>query len=50
MGGVPLSRIGWLLTVAICVIAVIALLFSDYDGYAAVTGAVGMAAAINLTD
>ncbi len=45
-----LSRIGWLLTVATCVVAVIALLLSDYDGYAAVTGAVGLAAAINLLD
>ncbi len=43
-----LSRIGWLLTVGICAIAAVALLVSDYDGYAAVTGAVGVAAAINL--
>jgi hypothetical protein len=47
---VPLSRIGWLLTVAICAIAVVALLLSDYDGYAAVTGAVGLAAAINVAE
>lgn len=46
----PLSRIGWLLTVATCVVAVVVLLFSDYHGYAAVTGAVGLAAAINLAD
>ncbi|MCW3015066.1 MAG: hypothetical protein JWO02_2158 [Solirubrobacterales bacterium] len=46
----PLSRIGWLLTVVICAIAVVALLLSDYRGYAAVTAAVGVAAAINLAD
>jgi len=47
---VDLSRIGWLLTVGICAIAAVALLVSDYDGYAAVTGAVGVAAAINLAE
>ncbi len=46
----PLSRIGWTLTVATCLVAVVALLLSDYDGYAAVTGTVGLAAAINLAD
>lgn len=46
----PLSRIGWLLTVGTCAIVVVVLLLSDYDGYAAVTGAVGLAAAINLTE
>ncbi len=46
----PLSRIGWLLTVAICLVAAVILLFSDYHGYAAVTFAVGLAAAINLPD
>lgn len=46
----PLSRIGWLLTVAICAIVVAVLLLGDYRGYAAVTGAVGLAAAINLLD
>lgn len=44
----PLLRIGWLLTVGICAVAVLVLLLSDYDGYAAVTGTVGLAAAINL--
>lgn len=46
----PLSRIGWLLTVAVCAIVVVALLFSDYHGYAAVAAAVGLSAAINLAD
>lgn len=44
----PLSRIAWLTTVAGCLIAVILLLLSGYQGYAAVIGAVGLSAAINL--
>lgn len=45
-----LSRIGWLLTVVTCAIVAVACLISGYQGYAAVTGAVMLAAAINLTD
>ena len=44
----PLSRIAWLVTVAICVIASCILLLSDYYGYAGVVLAVALAAAINL--
>lgn len=44
----PLSRIAWLTTVAICIITAILLLLSDYTGYAAVAVAVGISAAINL--
>lgn len=45
-----LSRIGWLLTVATCAVVAVACLISGYQGYAAVTGAVMLAAAINLAD
>lgn len=43
-----LSRIAWLVTVGICLIAALILLLSGYDGYAAVSVAVAAAAAINL--
>ena len=43
-----LSRIAWLTTVAIAFVVAILLLLSDYNGYAAVAGAVGLSAAINL--
>jgi len=45
---VPLSRIAWLVTVVICVVAALILLLSDYYGYAGVVFAVALAAAINL--
>jgi hypothetical protein len=45
---VSLSRIAWLVTVAICLVAALILLLSGYDGYAGVVLAVGLAAAINL--
>jgi hypothetical protein len=45
---VPLSRISWLVTVAICLIAALLLLLNGYYGYAGVLLAVGAAAAINL--
>ncbi len=45
---VPLQRIAWLVTVAICVIAALILLLSNYVGYAGVVLAVALAAAINL--
>ncbi|HEX2412356.1 MAG TPA: hypothetical protein VHJ39_14410 [Solirubrobacteraceae bacterium] len=44
----PLSRIAWLVTVVICVVAALILLLSDYYGYAGVVLAVAVAAAINL--
>ena len=44
----PLSRLAWLVTVGICLIAALVLLVSGYDGYAGVALAVGLAAAINL--
>ena len=44
----PLSRIAWLVTVVICLITALILLLSGYDGYAGVTLAVALAAAINL--
>lgn len=50
MAGVDIGRIGWLLTVALCAIVAVACLISGYQGYAAVTGAVLLAAAINLAD
>jgi len=45
---VPLSRIAWVVTVAICVVASLVLLLSGYYGYAGVVLAVALAAAINL--
>ena len=44
----PLQKIAWLVTVAICVIASLILLLSGYVGYAGVVLAVALAAAINL--
>jgi hypothetical protein len=43
-----LARISWLITVGICLITALILLISGYDGYAGVTVAVAIAAAINL--
>ena len=43
-----LARAGWLTTVAACAIAVVILLIQGYVGYASVTFAVGLSAAINL--
>ncbi len=44
----PLSRISWLLTTVICLVAAVLLLANDYVGYFGVLLAVGAAAAINL--
>lgn len=44
----PLSRISWLVTVGICLIAALLLLLNGYYGYAGVLLAVGAAAAVNL--
>ncbi len=43
-----LSRIAWLITVVICVVAALVLLLDQYYGYAGVLAAVGLSAAINL--
>jgi membrane protein YdbS with pleckstrin-like domain len=45
---VELSRIAWLITVGICMIAAVVLLVEQYYGYAGVLAAVGASAAINL--
>ena len=45
---VPLSRIAWIATVAICVIAALLVLLNGYVGYFFVLLAVGAAAAINI--
>ena len=44
----PLSRIAWLVTVVACVITALLLLISEYYGYALITVAVALSAAINL--
>jgi hypothetical protein len=43
-----LSRISWLVTVAICLIAALLLVVNGYIGYSGVLLAVGAAAAVNL--
>jgi len=45
---VPLSKISWIVTVAICLIAAVLLLVSGYQGYSGVLLAIGAAAAVNL--
>jgi hypothetical protein len=45
---VPLSRIAWLTTVVICLVATVLLIVDQYYGYAGVLAAVGASAAINL--
>ena len=44
----PLSRIAWLVTVIACLITALLLLISAYYGYAVITLAVAVSAAINL--
>lgn len=44
----PLSRITWLVTVGICLIAALLLLLNGYHGYSGVLLAVGAAAAVNV--
>ena len=46
---VDLARISWLATVTACLIAVLILALQGYYGYAVVTLAVAISAAINLT-
>jgi hypothetical protein len=45
---VDLGRLAWLVTVAVLLITVLVLLLQGYYGYAGVTFAVAIAAAINL--
>jgi hypothetical protein len=45
---VDLGRLAWLGTVLVCLITVLILVLQGYYGYAAVTFAVALAAAINL--
>ena len=44
-----LARASWLTVIAVCGIAVILLALDGYAGYAIVVGAIGAAAAVNLT-
>ena len=44
-----LARIAWTATVLACLLAVLILLLEGYYGYAGVTFAVAVSAAINLT-
>ena len=44
----PLSRIAWLTTVGICLVAALLVLLSGYYGYFFVLLAVGASAAVNL--
>jgi hypothetical protein len=46
---VDLARVAWLLTVLACLVAVVILALDGYLGYAGVTLAVALSAAINLT-
>lgn len=48
-GGVSLARISWGIVVLICLLGVGLLMLAGYQGYAALSLAVGVAAAINLT-
>ncbi len=44
----PLSRLSWIVTVAICLIAALLLLLNGYLGYFGVLLSVAAAAAVNL--
>jgi hypothetical protein len=45
---VDLARIAWLVTVVVCLVTVLILVLQGYLGYAGVTLAVAIAAAVNL--
>jgi hypothetical protein len=45
---VPLSRISWLVTVGVCLVAALLLLLNGYYGYSGILLAVALAAAVNL--
>lgn len=44
----PLSRIAWLTTVAVCLLIAVLLLVGGYEGYGVVALAVAASAAVNL--
>ena len=44
----PLSRIAWVVTVAVALITALFMLLAGYNGYAGVSLAVALSAAINL--
>ena len=44
----PLSRIAWLVTVGICLLAALLLLLEGYYGYSGVLLAVAVSAAVNV--
>ena len=48
IAAVPLSRISWIVTVAVCVLAAVIVLLNGYLGYFGVLLAIAAAAAINL--
>ncbi len=48
IGRVNLGRIAWVLTVLACLVAVLILVLEGYYGYAGVTFAVALSAAINI--
>jgi hypothetical protein len=48
MAGVPLHRIGWLVTVVAALVTAMLLFLSGYNGYGALAIAVAASAAINL--
>lgn len=45
----PATRAWWLIVVGACALAAILLAISGYTGYSITVGAVGLAAAVNLT-
>ncbi len=49
MAAMDLARVSWLTTVLACVLTAVILLSQGYVGYAAVSFAVAVSAAINLT-
>lgn len=44
----PLPRLSWIVTVAVCLLAALLLLLNGYVGYAGILLAVAAAAAVNL--
>lgn len=42
------DRASWWAVVGVCILGVILLAFNGYTGYSVTTGAVGLAAAVNL--
>ena len=44
----PLSRIAWIVTVGICLVAALLLLLNGYYGYSGILLAVAISAAVNI--